>query len=97
MELVVVPDLSSGVRRACKFESCQGYSPLNDGWGPFHDFIVWLKERERRNLYIAGWTGEVPARSHKPNDVGSIPTPATTFKINDTLVDFFLFIMYLFK
>ena len=26
---------------------------------------------------IAGWTGEAPARSHKPNDVGSNPTPAT--------------------
>jgi hypothetical protein len=25
---------------------------------------------------IAGWTGEVPARSHKPNHEGSIPSPA---------------------
>ncbi len=25
---------------------------------------------------IAGWTGEAPARSHKPFYVGSIPTPA---------------------
>ena len=26
---------------------------------------------------IARWTGEAPARSHKPNDVGSNPTLAT--------------------
>lgn len=26
---------------------------------------------------IAGWTGEAPARSHKPNYEGSNPSPAT--------------------
>lgn len=30
-----------------------------------------------RTKKTAGWTGEVPARSHKPNDVGSNPAPAT--------------------
>ena len=33
--------------------------------------------KSRRHRHIAGWTGEVPARSHKPDDVGSNPTPAT--------------------
>ena len=29
---------------------------------------------------VAGWTGAVPARSHKPNHEGSIPSPARTAK-----------------
>ena len=29
---------------------------------------------------IAEWTGEVPARSHKPFDVGSIPTSANILR-----------------
>jgi hypothetical protein len=29
------------------------------------------------STHIAGWTGEVPAQSHKLNDEGSIPSPAT--------------------
>lgn len=31
----------------------------------------------RPEYNIAGWTGEVPAWSHKPNDAGSNPAPAT--------------------
>lgn len=27
--------------------------------------------------YIAGWTGEAPAQSHKLTDGGSTPSPAT--------------------
>lgn len=32
-------------------------------------------------LHNAGWTGEVPAGSHKPNDGGSNPSPATDSSI----------------
>lgn len=28
---------------------------------------------------FAGWTGEVPAESHKLYDVGSIPTPVISY------------------
>ena len=29
---------------------------------------------------VAGWTGVAPARSHKPNHVGSNPTPAKDYR-----------------
>lgn len=41
--------------------------------------------------YIAGWTGEVPAWSHKPENGGSNPSPATRllFLSICTMVTFF--------
>ena len=49
-------------------------------------WVVGLSPTVPANLNkIAGWTGEAPARSHKPNDVGSNPTPATN---GDTITKF---------
>lgn len=36
--------------------------------------------RSSRSIGSVGWTGMVPAGSHKPDDVGSNPIPATNFE-----------------
>ena len=38
---------------------------------------IWVRVPVRVQQYTAGWTGEAPAWSHKPNYAGSNPAPAT--------------------
>lgn len=35
--------------------------------------------------YCAGWTGEAPARFHKPYDIGAIPIPAKALSYNGSM------------
>ena len=65
--------------RRFRFESVREYKyALLAQWSEQDAYIVKVASSSLvESTNIAGWTGEVPARSHKPNYVGSIPTPAS--------------------
>ena len=48
--------------------------------------LLVIPSENRTGSFIAGWTGVVPARSHKPNDAGSTPAPATLKTTNAFMV-----------